>query len=84
MIVELVADGRKVRAIGSLFEGIRQASLQLLERYTDTELELLLDFLRRCNAIGHAETLRLRAAGDAPLDPAPGPAGRAPRRRARR
>lgn len=85
VIVELVLDGQRMEQAAHLFEGIHQASQQLLMRYTDQELELLLDFIRRCNTIGHAETLRLRAAGDLPPAAAAGPSCEPPlRRRARR
>ncbi len=84
VIVELVLESRRIEQIGHLFEGIRHASQQLLTRYTEPELELLLDFMRRCNAIGRAETLRLRAGSDGPPDAAPGPGHARPRRRAAR
>jgi hypothetical protein len=44
-----------------LFKGIAEGSRALLDGYSDPELALILDFVRRSNAMSHAETLKLRA-----------------------
>jgi hypothetical protein len=45
-----------------LFRGISDGTRALLDGYSDSELALILDFVRRSNAMSHAETLKLRAA----------------------
>jgi DNA-binding MarR family transcriptional regulator len=60
VVIELVDNRRK--EIAQLFKGIGQASSELLQRYTDDELTLLLDFIDRCNQLTHVETLKLRDA----------------------
>jgi DNA-binding MarR family transcriptional regulator len=60
VVIELVDNKRK--EIAQLFKGIGQASSELLQRYTDDELALLLDFIDRCNQLTHVETLKLRDA----------------------
>jgi hypothetical protein len=58
-----------------LFQGISDGTRALLDGYSDAELALILDFVRRSNAMSHAETLKLRASeGTAP--PAVGKARR--------
>ena len=56
-----------------LFSGIAEGTRALLEGYSDGELALILDFVRRSNAISHAETLKLRAS-ERTASPAPGKA----------
>jgi DNA-binding MarR family transcriptional regulator len=62
VVIELVDDSRRRTEVAALFKGIAQASAELLQRYTDDELTLLLDFIERCNALTHLETLKLRDA----------------------
>lgn len=61
VIVELVKSAVECE-MRDLFQGIAEGSRALLEGYTDSELALILDFVRRSNAMSHAETLKLRAA----------------------
>jgi DNA-binding MarR family transcriptional regulator len=61
VIVELVKNEKIEIEVGALFQGIAQASRELLDSYSDAELALILEFMRRSNAISYAETIKLRA-----------------------
>jgi DNA-binding MarR family transcriptional regulator len=61
VIVELVKNEKIECEVGALFKGIAQASRELLDGYSDAELALILEFIRRSNAMSHAETIKLRA-----------------------
>jgi DNA-binding MarR family transcriptional regulator len=60
VIIELTMDPVRQREIEGLFKGIADASYKLLTKYTDDQLELLLDFVHQCNALTYAETVKLR------------------------
>jgi DNA-binding MarR family transcriptional regulator len=67
VIVELVKNEKIECQMRDLFSGIAEGTRALLEGYSDGELALILDFVRRSNAMSHAETLKLRASeGTAP------------------
>ena len=78
VIIELVKSERLQCEVADLFKGIAESSRLMLEDYTDDQLELLLGFVRRCNAISLAETHKLRgtAAADDESSPAPAHADR--------
>ena len=61
VIVELVKNERIECQMRDLFSGIAEGTRALLEGYSDAELALILDFVRRSNAMSHVETLKLRA-----------------------
>ena len=61
VIVEVVKNDAMECQMRDLFSGIAEGTRALLDGYSDTELELILDFVRRSNAMSHAETLKLRA-----------------------
>jgi DNA-binding MarR family transcriptional regulator len=70
VVIEMVAHGKPSAAVATLFSGIAEATSKLLERYTDDELAFLLDFVERCNALSHKETIKLREeAAAAPVRP---------------
>jgi len=75
VIVELVKNDRIECQMRDLFSGIAEGTRALLEGYSDGELALILDFVRRSNAMSHAETLKLRAS-EGTASPAPGKARR--------
>ena len=75
VIVEIVKNDAVECRMRDLFQGISDGTRALLDGYSDSELALILDFVRRSNAMSHAETLKLRASeGTAP--PAVGKARR--------
>jgi DNA-binding MarR family transcriptional regulator len=75
VIVEIVKNDAVECRMRDLFQGISDGTRALLDGYSDAELALILDFVRRSNAMSHAETLKLRASeGTAP--PAVGKARR--------
>jgi DNA-binding MarR family transcriptional regulator len=78
VVIEIIANSKCSTAVANLFSGIAQATSKLLERYTDDELALVLDFVERCNALSHAETIKLR--GEAAAAPARPPARKARKR----
>lgn len=61
VIVELVKNDTIECQMRDLFSGIAEGTRALLDGYSDAELELILDFVRRSNAMSHAETVKLRA-----------------------
>jgi DNA-binding MarR family transcriptional regulator len=61
VIVELAKNDAVECQMRDLFKGIAEGSRALLDGYSDPELALILDFVRRSNAMSHAETLKLRA-----------------------
>ena len=61
VIVEVVKNDAMECQMRDLFSGIAEGTRALLDGYSDAELELILDFVRRSNAMSHAETLKLRA-----------------------
>ena len=67
VIVEVVKNDAMECHMRDLFSGIAEGTRALLEGYSDAELELILDFVRRSNAMSHAETLKLRASEGAAL-----------------
>ena len=75
VIVELVKNDRIECQMRDLFSGIAEGTRALLEGYSDGELALILDFVRRSNAMSHAETLKLRAS-EGTASPATGKARR--------
>ena len=67
VIVEIVKNDAVECRMRDLFQGISDGTRALLDGYSDSELVLILDFVRRSNAMSHAETLKLRASeGTAP------------------
>ncbi len=67
VIVEIVKNDAVECRMRDLFQGISDGTRALLDGYSDSELALILDFVRRSNAMSHAETLKLRASeGTAP------------------
>ena len=67
VIVEIVKNDAVECRMRDLFQGISAGTRALLDGYSDSELVLILDFVRRSNAMSHAETLKLRASeGTAP------------------
>ena len=67
VIVEIVKNDAVECRMRDLFQGISDGTRALLDGYSDAELALILDFVRRSNAMSHAETLKLRASeGSAP------------------
>jgi len=67
VIVEIVKNDAVECRMRDLFQGISDGTRALLDGYSDAELALILDFVRRSNAMSHAETLKLRASeGTAP------------------
>ena len=78
VVIEIIANSKCSTAVANLFSGIAQATSKLLERYTDDELALVLDFVGRCNALSHAETIKLRR--EAAAAPARPPARKARKR----
>ena len=61
VIVEIVKNDAVECRMRDLFQGISDGTRALLDGYSDAELALILDFVRRSNAMSHAETLKLRA-----------------------
>jgi DNA-binding MarR family transcriptional regulator len=67
VIVDIVKNDAVECRMRDLFQGISDGTRALLDAYSDSELALILDFVRRSNAMSHAETLKLRASeGTAP------------------
>ena len=67
VIVEIVKNDAVECRMRDLFQGISDGTRALLDGYSDSELALILDFVRRSNAMSHVETLKLRASeGTAP------------------
>ena len=60
VVIEMLPHSKPSAAVATLFRGIAEATSTLLERYTDDELALLLDFIQRCNVLSHEETIKLR------------------------
>jgi DNA-binding MarR family transcriptional regulator len=60
VIVRLVPEC--VQPVIAFYEPITQAAHDLYARYSDEELTLILDFLRRSYEVGVQETVRLRTA----------------------
>lgn len=60
-----------------VFGPLAAASYALVERYTDDELALLLDFMARSNEMMHDQIARLRAERRTPAPPADRPEGAA-------
>jgi DNA-binding MarR family transcriptional regulator len=70
VVIETIPHSKCSTEVANLFSGIAQATSRLLESYTDDELAFLLDFVERCNALSHAETIKLRhEAAAAPVRP---------------
>lgn len=63
VIVHLVPE--RTRRIWRLFEPMGRAMADLHGRYTDAELALLLEYVRRGNEISHAVTARIEGGGTA-------------------
>ena len=63
VVIEMVKHSKRSNDVANLFSGIAQATSELLERYSDDELAFLLDFVERCNALSHVETIKLRERG---------------------
>jgi DNA-binding MarR family transcriptional regulator len=61
VIVELMKNETVECQMRELFTGIAEGTRRLLDGYSDDELSLILDFVRRSNAMAHEETLKLRA-----------------------
>jgi DNA-binding MarR family transcriptional regulator len=62
VIVHLVPD--RARRIGRLFEPMAKAMAELNARYSESELALILEYVRRGNAIAHEQTLRAQRAAE--------------------
>jgi DNA-binding MarR family transcriptional regulator len=60
VVIEMIANSKSSTATATLFSGIAQATSRLLDGYTDDELAFLLEFIKRCNTLSHAETIKLR------------------------
>jgi DNA-binding MarR family transcriptional regulator len=60
VMIEIVEHSKRKDEVHNLFSGIARATSELLERYSDEELAFILDFVERCNALSHAETIKLR------------------------
>ncbi len=48
------------REIGPLFTSLAESTVELLSRYSDQELALILDFITRANQLSREETRKLR------------------------
>ena len=70
VIVELVKNAAVECQLRELFQGIAEATRAILDGYSDSELALILDFVRQSNAMSHAETLKLRASEAVAAPPA--------------
>jgi len=81
VVIEMVEHSKRSNDLANLFSGIAQATSDLLQRYSDDELALLLDFVERCNALSHVETIKLRE--EASATPAVRPRARKERKRVR-
>ena len=60
VIVRLLPE--RARRLERMFEPVARAMADLHGRYSDTELALFLDYVRRANAIGHEQTARIERA----------------------
>jgi DNA-binding MarR family transcriptional regulator len=60
VIVRLVPE--RLQELVAYYEPLTQAAHELYARYTDAELTLILDFLRRSYEVGVQETVRIRSA----------------------
>lgn len=69
VIVEIVKNDTMECQMRDLFSGIAEGTRAILQGYSDSELAVILDFVRRSNAMSHAETLKLRAS-EGPAPPA--------------
>jgi DNA-binding MarR family transcriptional regulator len=61
VVVEPVGE-RAASEIGPVFEGIARATDDVCSRYSDAELELVIDFLTRCGDIAEAQAALLARA----------------------
>ncbi len=80
VIVRLAPSEEAMRGIGPIFDAIGQGWDRIASEYNDEQLTLLVEFLKRCNAVSREEITRLREApestgGDfsAPLGDLEGP-----------
>ncbi len=60
VIVRLLPE--RARRLERMFEPVARAMADLHGRYSDAELALFLDYVRRANAIGHEQTARIERA----------------------
>lgn len=60
VIVRLLPE--RARRLERMFEPVARAMADLHGRYSDAELTLFLDYVRRANAIGHEQTARIERA----------------------
>jgi DNA-binding MarR family transcriptional regulator len=60
VIIHALPDSEAARKAAKLFEGMANASIALCDRYTDTDLAIILDFVTRALAITAEEIARLR------------------------
>jgi DNA-binding MarR family transcriptional regulator len=65
VIVQLAQSKDDMREVGSIFSTLAQAWEDMASRYGDEQLAVLLDLLRRSNAISRQEVYRLREAPEA-------------------
>ena len=65
VIVRLEKGKDETHKIGAIFDAMTQAWNEMASRYSDEQIALLLDFLKRSNALSRNEILRLR---EAPAD----------------
>jgi DNA-binding MarR family transcriptional regulator len=71
VVLELVHNLERERAIGQLYEPLGRAITELVGQYSEAEQATVLDFLTQATAALEAETRRLRQSA-APLDAASG------------
>jgi DNA-binding MarR family transcriptional regulator len=62
VIVRLASDKDHLREIESIFESAGKSWSELVSHYDDEQVALLLEFLRRSNALSREEVVRLREA----------------------
>jgi DNA-binding MarR family transcriptional regulator len=64
VIVKAFPDPRRAREVARLFDSLMRTTSALLENYTDAELVVILDYVRRAKAALHEEAAKLRADAD--------------------
>jgi len=52
---------KALRKLGSIFDPIRQATINLYSTYTDDDLTIILDFITKCNKMMQKLTAEMKA-----------------------
>ncbi len=60
VVIVPIHNSAMAQQIGAMFEGLSQASVELLTQYSDQEFLVILDFIRNCTELMKAQVTKLR------------------------